>query len=212
MSQSAVCRASSLTAAVLPRKWRRDSSGHCWCVAGERTVFGSSLLLTGTVHVIHPFHVESNGITRRHIPDKLDNVRGIPQVLQVNAGIIRPLCYSIFVPTLPTSQFINRPQTLTATPHATAAQTISLARPTNWGAQFSYLPSVMSGPSSAQLAVAKVSWNTVQIRELSRYLVSTSEPLLVDSLISREISAELGGRSTKLRPEIRVQLERDMRL
>ena len=61
-----------------------------------------------------------------HIPDKLD-VRGIPQTLQVNAAIVRPLCYSIFVPTLPTSQFITRPQTLTATRHATAA----LARPTN---------------------------------------------------------------------------------
>ena len=78
-------------------------------MAGERTGLGSSLLLTGTVHVVHPFHVESNGTTRRHIPDKLDNVRGIPQALQVNAGTVRPLSYSIFVPTLPTTQFIKRP-------------------------------------------------------------------------------------------------------
>jgi len=111
---------------------------------------------------------------------------------------------------LPLHNLSTVPQTLTATPHATAARTTSLARPTNWGAQFSYLPSVMSGPSSAQIEVAKVSWNTVQIRELPRYLVSTSEPLLVDSLISREISAELRGRSTKLRPEIRAEMERDM--
>jgi hypothetical protein len=103
-------------------------------VAGERTEFGSPLLLTGTVRVVQPFHVESNGITQRHIPDKLDNVRGIPQALQVNARIVRPLCYSIFVPALLTSQFINRPprpQTLTATPHAAAAQTISLTHSTN---------------------------------------------------------------------------------
>ena len=170
------------------------------------------VFLCHPVHVVHPFHVESNVITRRHIPDKLDHVRVIPQALQVNAGMVLPLCHSIFGPTLLTSQFINRPQTLSATPHAAATQTISLAHPTNLGAQFSYLPSVMSGPSSAQLAVAKESRNTVQISELSRYLVSTSEPLLVDSLISREISAELRGRSTNLRSEIRVQLERDMHL
>lgn len=78
-------------------------------MAAESTEFGSPLLLTGTVHVVHPFHVESNGITRRHIPDKLDKVRGIPQALHVNAGTVRPLRYSIFVPTLLTSQFINRP-------------------------------------------------------------------------------------------------------
>jgi hypothetical protein len=54
-------------------------------MARERAELGSPLL-RGTVHVVH--HVERNGITRHHISEKLDTVRGIPQALQVNAGIV----------------------------------------------------------------------------------------------------------------------------